>query len=429
MRYDPAVAGDVGKLVAPPYDVIDPHLREVLLHESEYNIAHITKATRASPENPYAESARRWEEWRRSGVVRPDPVPAFYVYEQHFHVRERKFSRTALTALVELRPLGDGILPHEKTLSGPRTDRLELMRATRTQFGQVFALYEDPERAVDALLDEAKKSPPLVHATTRDNILHRLWAITDPDRISRLQDLMARRELLIADGHHRYETALAYLAEHPDWPAARYRMMALVNTANAGLVVLPTHRLVKDLPGFDREGFVSRLRANFDIRPYPGDSRAVRSAVLDSMRAAQEDGRHAFGLYLGNGRYHLLILRDEASMNGVPGHSEAWRRLDVAILHHLVIERAMGITPEAVERQDYLEYVQDFPHAVRDAAERVREGRAQALLLLNPTRVDEVLALARRRELMPQKSTYFYPKVHTGIVMNCLDIGLEASRF
>jgi len=419
VRYDSRVAGEVGKLIAPPYDVIDAHLREVLLHDSEYNIAWVIRADRDESEAPYCAAARRWEVWRRAGVVRPDPEPSLYVYEQHFHMRERKFSRTALTALVELKRFGDGILPHEKTHSGPRADRLELLRATRTQFGQVFALYQDPEDLIDAALDEAKREPPLVRTATRDNVLHRLWSITDTERISRLQRLLADKELLIADGHHRYETALAYRDEN--------QMMALVNAANAGLVVLPTHRLVRGLPDFDPERFLGRLRRDFHVRSYPGDSSAVRSAVLKAMRARQNEGRHAFCLYLGNGRHHLLVLRDESGMDDVADRSDVWRRLDVAILHHLVLGKAMGIAPEAIEGQEHIEYVQDFPHAVRQAADSVRGRGAQALFLLNPTRVEDILAVAHRRELMPQKSTFFYPKVHTGIVMNCLDVALEGS--
>ncbi len=425
-RYVPGTAGDVGRLISPPYDVIDANLREVLFHQSEYNIARIIKADRGSDDAPYAGAADTWQAWRRAGVVAPDDRPAFYVYEQCFELHGRKFSRTGLIALVRLTSLGEGVLPHESTLSGPRADRLELLRATRTNFGQVFALYPDPENHVDQLLDEVKQDRPAGQTADRQQQLHRLWAISDPERIERIQALMRDKRLLIADGHHRYETALAYRAENPDWPPAQYRMMDLVNTANVGLVVLPTHRLVKNVAEFDPEKLLARLRKHFDVRAYPGDSHAVRSAVVEAIENRQRQGGHAFALCLGDGRHYELVLRDASAMDDVADRSDAWKQLDVTILHHLILERILGITSEQIQAQTHIEYIQDFDHAIRAAAERVHAGQAQALFLINPTRIEDVLAVAENGERMPQKSTFFYPKVYSGLVFNCLDDSTES---
>ncbi len=425
-RYDPAIVGEIGKAISPPYDVIDETMRDMLFDLSEHNIARIIKADKAEVGDPYASAGALWRSWREQGAVRRDQAPSIYVYEQNFETHGHKFSRTGMIGLVKLESLGNGVLPHEKTLSAPRADRLELLRATETNLGLVFALYPDAENHIDALLEQAKTDAPIIQVPDRDNQLHRLWAITDSDALNDIRETMLGRELLIADGHHRYETALAYSREHPDWEAARYRMMALVNTANVGLVVLPTHRLVKNLPNFNREAFFAGLRRRFDIHPYPGESQAVRAAVFDIIRNHQNKGRHAFGLCMGDGKHYVLVLRSLPAMVDVTDHSEEWRQLDVAILHHCILENVMGITPEQVEQQIHVEYVQDFTHTIKEAAERVRAGSCQAFFLLNPTRIDEVIAVARRHERMPQKSTFFYPKVYSGLVHYCLEDFQEA---
>ena len=421
LRYAPAIAGEPGKLIAPPYDVINEPLRDALFHFSEYNISRVIKADRDATGGVYASAAALWRSWRDKGVVTPDSEPCIYVYEQLFEVHDRKFSRTGMIALAKLRDLGNGIMPHEKTLSGPRADRLELLRATKTQFGLVFALYPDPENAVDAILESVKSQPPLMQAADRDNQFHRLWAISNPEVIGRIQAIMQDKQLLIADGHHRYETALNYRNENPDCPAAQYRMMAFVNTANVGLVVLPTHRLLKALPGFKPAEFLAKARRHFEVRSYPGHCSAVRQATVEALHELQAEGKHAIALCTGDGCHYILVLRDLAFMNDVDDHSEAWRKLDVSILHHLLLEKLLGITQEQIAEQTYVEYVQDFPHAIDAAAERVHSGEAQALFLLNPTRIEEVMQVARDNERMPQKSTFFYPKVYTGLVFNALD--------
>ena len=420
-RFHPPLAGSIGELIAPPYDVITPDMRDALAHISPYNIARIIKADPEPTDTPYAHAARLWQDWQDKQILRRDPQPALYVYEQHFEIRGHKFSRTGVICLTRLQDLGTGVLPHEHTLTGPRQDRLQLLRATHTHFGLVFALYPDPENMVDDLLEHTKTTEPLTQTADRDNQLHRLWALTDNHTIARIQEIMRHKDLLIADGHHRYETALAFRAENPRRQSAQYRMMALVNTANTGLVVLPTHRLVKQLPNFDPAALLARLRENFQIKTYPGRSRAVRNAVVSAIRDCADQGRHAFALVLGDGKHHLLLLQNPRAMDDLADHSKHWRQLDVAILHHLILERALGITHEQILQQTHIEYIHDFPHEIETAAKRVHSGNADACFLLNPTRITQVLAVARNGERMPQKSTFFYPKVYTGLVFNCLE--------
>lgn len=420
-RYDPALAGSADRLIAPPYDVITPDMRDALTHISQYNIARIIKADREPTDTPYAQAARIWQAWQKDGIVRRDDQPAIYVYEQHFEIKGHKFSRTGMICLTRIRELGDGVYPHEHTLTGPRADRLQLLRASKTHFGLVFALYPDPQKQIDNILNQAKTAEPITQAADRDNQLHRLWAITNTDTITHIQRLMREKHLLIADGHHRYETALAFRNENPQWEPAQYRMMALVNTANVGLVVLPTHRLVKNIPGFDPATFLARLRKHCQIKPYPGRGKAARTAVITAIRDYANQGRHACGLVLSDGKHYLLLLRSTEAMNDIAGHSEEWRNLDVAILHHLILEQTLGITPEQILEQTHIEYIHDFPHEIETAAKRVLAGKADACFLLNPTRINQVLAVAQNNERMPQKSTFFYPKVYTGLVFNCLE--------
>ena len=413
------MAGDVGKLIAPPYDVIDEQLRDTLLRLSEYNIAHVTRAERqpsAASGNPYDAAGKLWADWKAGGVVKPDEQPTVYVYEQFFELHGHKLSRTAMIARVRLESLGKGVLPHEDTLAAPREDRLMLLRATRAQFGPVFGLYPDPEERIDRLLGEAKTQRPLTQAVDSDGLLHRLWGLTDSAAVTEIHEAMLPKELLLADGHHRYETALAYRDEHPECEAAQFRLMALVNMSNTGLVVLPTHRLIKALRDFSAAEFLGRLKRAFDVRVYPGGGHVVCRAACEAIRSHQARGRNAFCLFLGDGNHYVLVLRRPDMMDRAQDRSEAWRRLDVSILQRLILRELLGITRERLQNQANVEYIQDFPHALDEAHRRVEHGKAQALFQLNPTRVEDVQAVVHNHERMPQKSTFFYPKVYSGLV-------------
>ena len=428
IRYDEAVAGGLERNIAPPYDVVDDGLYKKLLAASPYNAVRLTlpagpSAHEGGAADPasFQRAALLLRQWLWQGILRRDDKPAIYVYDQRFALQGQTHSRTGFVALMRLVEFGKGIRPHERTLSAPKQDRLKLLRATKANFGQVFALYEDETRRVDRLLDLAKAAPPL--AAAGEGIHHSLWAITDPARLQRIETLMRNAEIFIADGHHRYETALNYMHETPDSPAARYRMMTFVNMSNPGLVVLPTHRLVHGLPGFDGKLLLKRLEAQFAIERLAGDD---VGALVTRLQDKQRARRRAFGLYFGDGNYYIAVLRDLAAMDAAPVQSPAWKRLDVAILHSLVLEAALGIKPEAVAAGRNIEYVKDLgdfgeDSPVAEAARKVREGRAQAVFFLNPARVEDVAAVAREGEKMPQKSTFFYPKVYTGLVMRMLD--------
>jgi len=430
LRFDERLAGPLDGLIAPPYDVIDESLYHELRRLSPYNVVRLILPgapdedgrAPAGTKDDYAETGDLLRNWQARGLLRREEKPALYVYEQTYEAGGERRSRTGLVALVRLVAPGEGILPHERTHAGPRADRLNLLSATKANLGQIFALYDDPHGEMAAFLEEMKDGEPRARAEDADGGGHRLWAVTDRDSIARATQALRGRDLVIADGHHRYETALTYHRRHPRSRAAAYRMMTLVALSDPGLTVLPIHRLVHDVPGFDRDTLPAALGRDFEVTAYPGGNAAARDRLLQAMAARQREGRHAFGLYLGDERHHLAVLRDRAAMDAAGVRCAAWKDLDVAVVHTLVLEKVLGLGRERPVAQHVI-YVSGLGDAVSRSGARVDRGECQALFLLNPTRVDDVAEVARAGERMPEKSTFFYPKVYTGLVMRLLDDG------
>jgi len=421
VRFDLQQVGDLGHVISPPYDVIDADLRARLFDRSAFNIARIIKADpdAGGPEaQPYTAAGALFEQWVADGVLRQDPEPAVYVYEQQFDLAGKRLARTGMVALVRLEEFGKGVMPHERTFSGPKADRLNLLRATRAHFGQIFSLYPDAEGTVDRLLEQAKTAPPLGETTDAEGVTHRLWAITEASTIQEVQQAMAEKALFIADGHHRYETALNYSKERPESESAKYCMMTLVNMANEGLLILPTHRLVRNVADFDPGRLLDAAREHFDVTLFGGSDDQARAEMLEALGQA---GEHAFGLYMNDGNHYLLVLRDPQAMDTVADRSETWRRLDATILHTLVLERILGIGSEELAAESNVEYIKDIGPAIDQSVTKVEREGCQAVFFMNATRADQVEAVARAGEKMPQKSTFFYPKVYTGLVINKLD--------
>ena len=311
------------------------------------------------------------------------------------------------------------MLPHEETLSKAKADRFELMKATGCNFSDVYALYMDDGGEMETLdtLELIMREPPLVEVTDEAGLTHRLWAVADSSLTEAIAQRFTDTKLYIADGHHRYETALRYRdtlrAEGvPEGTDADYIMMMLVEMDHPGLVVLPTHRMIRGIAGFDPQALVERCRADFDVQ----EGIAVES--LDEMlEHAYQAGKKAFGFYTGGETFTLLTLQDESVMDAVlPDLSEASRRLDVNVLHSLILERMLGIDKQNMANGVNLTYTR----SLREALDDVGAGAYQAAFLLNPTRVEEIRDVAAAGEKMPQKSTYFYPKLITGLTMNSL---------
>jgi len=423
VRFNPQVVEDPGAAIGPPYDVIDEAQQEELYARSPYNIVRIIKGKKEPGDdgtsNVYTRAAESFQGWLSAGALVQDPEPALYVYRQDFSHEGRPCTRLGLVCLARIEEFGKGIMAHEKTLAAPKKDRLELTRATGAQFGNIFALYDEPEKRVDALLEEAAQGAPLLGHTDRDGVTHSLYAITDPAKHKVAEEVMRAHPLFIADGHHRYETALNFSRENVEVEASQFVMLTLVNMRNEGLVILPTHRLVKNVEGFSAADLLTRLEADFALRSLPsgeGLPREVRAAMREEM----ERGRNCFGLYTGDGKIHVAALKDPGRTAGLggTGMSKAWKGMDVVVLHHLVLDEILGIDEEALKSQKNVEYIKDIGDAVREARAAVDSGRCQALFLQNPPRMSEMKAVCEAGERMPQKSTFFHPKIYSGLVIH-----------
>ena len=427
-RFDRNKAGDVGNCIAPPYDVISPAQQQKLYEKSEYNIVRIIKGqTRASDNdtnNQYTRAADYLNSWIEKGVLKQDSDETIYAYVQDFELAGEQFQRFSFIALAKLEEFGKIVRPHEKTLDKPKIDRLNLQRATSARFGLVFVLYEDQQKIADKIIEGSADREPLINFIDEQNVRHRLFAITDKADTDAIANMMRDKSCVIADGHHRYETALNYARESSN-PAAGYQMLAFANTRQQGLIVLATHRLVGNLENFNMEKLLADLRGNFEITEFKFDSLQAkadaRKNMLAQMKAEQQRDKNAFGIYSGGGTFYVAALKDKQAMDPIsPNMSSVWKTLDVSVLHKLILEKLLGIDEEKLDEGQNLKYVKDTPNAIDESIAEVDAGQKQAAFFMNPPRTEEIQKVADEGEKMPQKSTYFYPKIYTGLTINKL---------
>ncbi len=373
-------------------------MRSRYLSLSPYNLVRVIlgerQAADSETDNVYTRAAGFLNEWIASGILARDGAAGVFPYFQEFTLPDtgERLVRKGFIALGAVEDYSAKIVHrHEQTLSGPKKDRLELLRHTHAHFGQLFMLYPDPACAIDAILDEAAQSAPLAEVTDEYGVAHRIWKISDAARI---QQLMADKKLVIADGHHRYETAIAFRDENPNLPGADRVMMTFINMHSPGLTILATHRLVS---GIDTASFLERAGADFRVEEI--DS-------LDRLRSAWEksDGRTVIGAAMGE---KLYLLEDRTAKG----------ELDVKILHERLLGKALGIDEAAVREEKHLRYIRGIDAAVEEA----RKGAAQIAFLLKPTSIQQVADTSFAGGVMPQKSTDFYPKVLTGLAIYKLD--------
>ncbi len=428
MRFNADVVGDVGSCIAPPYDVISPGQQDQLYEKSEYNIVRIIKPkaseTDTLKENRYTRAAEFMKGWIEKGALKTDAAEAIYAYVQDFDLRGQSFQRTGFVALGKLSNFGDTVRPHEKTLDGPKADRLNLMRATATQFGQIFVLYDDAAKIADGIIASATGGEPLVDFDDDNGVRHRLFAIDESADTEAIIKMMADKEIIIADGHHRYETALNYYNQTQN-PAAEYRMMTFVNVQNEGLVILPTHRLVSNVEGFDIEALIANLKDNFEVTEFAfadaDEKQGAEKQMFDKLAGEFDAENNAFGIYGKNNKFYIAVLKDDRIMDqAAAGLSGESRRLDALVLHRLILEEAFGIGEKQLVSQSNIEYIKDIGEAIAESIGRIDSSQCQAVFFMNPTRIEQVQAVAAAGEKMPQKSTFFYPKIYTGLTINKL---------
>jgi uncharacterized protein (DUF1015 family) len=427
IRYNPDKISDMSTVVTQPYDRIGETEQAVYYGRNPYNIVRIIKGrpvAQDNGENVYTRAGNFLADWLSKGVLKRDLEPALYVYHQEYSFDGEQLTRKGFIALGKLEP--ERVHAHERTLKGPKEDRLRLMRATEGNFGHIFMLYSDPShRADEALVVAISGTPPTIEATDDFGNRHLVWSVTDPETIARVRTALSEKDLYIADGHHRYETAVNFMreCEEKGWTKAApesfdVRMMTLFNIDLPGMTIRPIHRLIHSLSGFDPKAFLERAGNDFQVK---------RHATLSDMEKAVRAGRehHTFGCYAG-GTFASLTLRDEGLMDQLitGSWSSDWKHLDVSILHTAILERLLGIDAKALEEQQNVTYSRD----PEDALSRVDRGEEQIFFLLNQTSPDEVRRIADRGEKMPQKSTDFYPKLLTGLVLSKMEIEKQADQ-
>jgi uncharacterized protein (DUF1015 family) len=384
-----AAAGPLERLATQPYDTIPPALAETYRAASPYNLVRLIL-----PGADYAGAAALLQQWTADGILARDPEPALFVYEQRFELPEtaEALVRRGFIALSDLDDYGSIVHRHERTLDAPKADRLEVLRHTRAQFGSISVAYPDPASGVDALLERGVRTDPLANFVDHQQTKHTLWRVTDPTWIDAVRNAMEGKPLIIVDGHHRYEAALQYRRERPDCPAARRIMMNFVNLHSPGLRTLAAHRLIAGLARF---ATADLLRI---AKPLPS---------IEALRIAwtiSPPGNVSFGMALRGGLWQIELERPQGALN-------------LEVLHQRILNDILGITPDAINRQQFVTYCRGTEAAVA----QVESGAAQVAFLVEPLRVEDVARLALSGATLPQKSTDFYPKLASGLTIYRFD--------
>jgi len=424
--YPPPADGDLSTKVAPPYDVLDQQGKDALIQRDPHNIVvvdlpHLPPKT-VGPDETYEQAGKTFHQWLEQGVLKKLDEPAIIVYQQTYTLDDgRTFQRRGIFANVAIQPFGPGpegaggIFPHEQTFGAPKEDRLKLMHTTQAQLSPIFGLFSDPdEQFVPILKRHIDAGPPACFATTDDGVKHEVWLITGDEDINEFAATLGDRDIFIADGHHRYTTALNYrdqlgedeaLKGHGNWC-----LFVLVAMQDPGMIVLPTHRVLGEMSDFSLEMFIQAGEGKIKVEKYAGDLASIEAEL-------PKHGPHAMGLYCpGNADQPLSILTtvdDDPLSDTHSDQSEAWRQLDVAVLQELVVR---GICEPTFCGGGEVKW--KFPHDVDELEQLVSGGDYQIGLVMQPTPLEGVRAVSEAGELMPPKSTFFYPKLATGLAMN-----------
>jgi len=424
---------ELSRVVAPPYDVISGEAQERYYEMSQYNVIRLILGKDFPGDNEannrYTRAAQFFQRWLEEGILRRNDSSSIYLLEEEYELgsdmfgemetpvgRGKLISRRGFIALVQLEDFSKGIVrPHEATMPEPKRDRLNLLRACRANFSQIFTIYEDPEGRIDRLWKEKRNEAPLFDIINGGNIRHRLWGVKDQKSLNWIVEGMRDRKLFIADGHHRYESALEYRNElrksnssHTAYAGYNYVMSYFINMENSGLKILPIHRAIRNFQGFERKRLIVEVGEYFDVRIV-----SSLKELLGQMK--NEKARHRIGMYTGGNEFYLLSLKEEGITEGfMKGRAEISRQLDVVILHNLIIENVLRISPESQGSITYSE-------KINETVANVRGGSHCVAFFLRPIRVSEFKAIVEAGEIMPKKSTYFYPKLLSGLVINKIE--------
>jgi len=430
LHYDIQTVGELAKVVTQPYDKISAEMQARYYELSPYNLARIirgqTRAADTPLQNVYTRAVRYLHDWIENQILISETEPALYPYYQEYAIPgqpEGKRQRRGFIALCRVEDYDARVIHrHEETLSGPKVDRLELLKATRAHFGQIFVLYSDPSGEIELALSREVRGKPWQSVVDEYSAAHSVWRVTNPLLIERIVEAMRPKKLAIADGHHRYETALAYRnlcrERGEEASPAEYVMMTFIRMETDGLTILPSHRVLHSLPNFDWRGFINDARELFNWKAIkPNRSREGAGRFQQALERAGLECP-TVGVFAGPEAQGLLSLRRDVNLaHLLPGVASSLARLDVVILHRLLLEQVLGIDRQAVREEKNLHYVREFDSALR----MVETGKAQLCFLMNPTPIQAVWENALAGQVLPQKSTDFYPKLLSGLTAYWLD--------
>lgn len=433
LRYNLAQIGDPSLVVSPPYDSISPSLQQALYARSPFNVVRLVLGAERPEDderdNRYTRAAADFARWQQQGILQRDEQTSLYLYDQEFiDDAGQRVVRQGFMALVRLEEFFSGVIkPHEQTLPAVCQDRLRLIQACQGNLSPIFSVYSDPCGVLEVLAKREKILPPTVAVTDDDGVEHRVWAVSEPGLLKKVHDLLDSKPLFLADGHHRYEAALAYRdlmrAQHPGFTGKEqfnYVLMYFTNMETQGMLIRPTHRLIGQLQGFQTETFLIRLRHYFEIEAasFALETREGRVAAREAL-ARRGQQRHTLGFYFGGSELHFLSLRDDQIMDQFfeARAPKVLRLLDVSVLHRLVLENLLNLTPGGDPGE--VNYVRSLDEAFAE----VQAGRSQLAVLMNPTGMKDVRDVANAGEKMPQKSSYFDPKLLSGLVFQKIVAG------
>jgi uncharacterized protein (DUF1015 family) len=417
---------DVSKAIFPPYELANKNFREIFLKMSEYNIIKVVWGNDKLKSNGdrYKFSGELFRSWIKNGYLKKEQNPSFYAYLQEFEINGKKMGRLGLVALVELEEMGKNIFPHECTLQETMKNRKLLTENTKANLGLVFSLYSDPQKRLQEMLLRATKKPPVADFFTEyEGVRHKIWVIEDKGTIEKIKLEMKNKKLLVADGHHRYNNSLEYSKNHPELEGAKYRLMMLIDINDKGLAMLPTHRVVKGLKNFKKEQFIESLKKYFEVSVTEFDDCCGENELRKILRKIDEmEGEHKFGMYMGDKKLFILRLKDEKVMNIFSGkHSERWKKFDTNILHSIVFGEILKFDTSDASEQYHVEYIKDISKNILDCIKTVRNGESQIAFFVNNVKTEDVKEISENGEIVPPKSTCFYPKVYTGAIMYKFD--------
>ena len=433
--YNQEKVGDCKQVTAPPYDIISPEQQDQYYEKSEFNVIRLILGKQfpddTEKNNRYTRAADTFNQWQEESILKRDEEPALYYYHQEFSVpgggRE---ARDGFICLVRLEDKEKGVvIPHEKTLDKPKADRLQLMKFCSANFSQIFSLYSDPEDGVLQLLKEGIKGAPLIDVTDEDQTLHQLWRVSKSEVLSEVSQRLSEQSLFIADGHHRYETALNYrnymAADQPHKTGKEpfnYVMMYLTPMESEGMLILPYHRVIHNIEQFNFGFFEKKLNEYFEVTSFPFNGNTKPDVWKQFNKQLQERGkiRPAFGMYgAGQSSFHLLLLREQVydSFTDTEESSSILKKLDVNVIESCIFKGVLGITSKDLQQQENISYVHDSDEGLA----LVEDRGYQLAFFLNDTKSSEIRDVSARGETMPQKSTFFYPKLLSGLVINKIE--------